>query len=232
MKTYLLLIVCLCLIGCEDDSNPAAPSDGLWISGAINEYRGGYVTAKAYSRVGVFIQSTIDSVGRFQIHVPAVPDSLLKRYIPWNYLDVQNGDTAIFVDSILIQDSTVRYFRLDLAAESDTPMVIGFPLNQARLTNAPPLWAQVGDYFIEYYYFDSPCLIDGYSRWRVVTSGDSREVTTSYNVSATSGWNLIMTQLVLDSSNISHYEVRELQSAQGKWLIGAPHSFRGIMWKP
>jgi hypothetical protein len=226
----LLTVAALLLVGCEGDLNPIHPGEGdaIIIDGRISNFRGDFDTV--YSSISSNSDprslsfSDIDSTGHFHLIIPPPTEDQLFKYTPWNFVSVSNGDSSIFIDSIAVADSDMRYARIDLKAVSSSRVRYVLSLNQAKLTTRGD-YAKVGDYILSYYYFSSRTLIDGYYKCRVVAGSLSREVITEFHVHTNIGWNLVITRCKSDDLAKSVYEVAEQDIAQGEWLISADGSF-------
>jgi hypothetical protein len=231
--TYFVLLISLSFISCNKDSNPVDDdNDGsLIISGTINDYKGGY------NKVYTFYHSTSDTLkiidseitldGSFNLRIPPLSDNHLSSYLPTNRIFVVNGDSSIVIDSIHIADNNLKYVRCDLMAKSDGRVSFSLPLNLAKLNNP----YQLGDYFVSYYYFNSQTRIQGYHKWRVVTQNASREIITEFNINTKKGWNKVYTKYKSESYNKSIYEVSEITTDRGDWIIGASDAFSNALWK-
>lgn len=232
MKKYLFLIVIISLVflRCSEDSNPIVNGEdsSLLIEGKVSNY-GGYfdkVYTSCYpdSDSSLTVESEIKADGSFNLSIPIPLENHLYSYTPFDHVSVINGDSSIFIDSIYIVDSRLKYTRYDLFAERAGSITYSLPINLARITN-PGEFAKAGDYFISYYYFNSQTKIQGYYRWRVVATDSSREIKTEFNINTKIGWNKVITKYKSENANTAIYEVTDIDDGQGEWIIGANDSF-------
>jgi hypothetical protein len=233
-KLSLFLLIAFTLSSCQEDVSPTdfGSLNSFWIHATLKEHDGSFTVVSGYTRPThdsvAFIQSEIDSSGRIKLYVPTPPPHLLSSYTPLDTVMVYHGDSSLFIDDVTIHDSSLRYTRLELDVESIDPPAMGFPFNQGHLTT-PHERAQVGDYYLSYYYFTSQTVIDGSFEWRVVLPDTSSRILTQYSIHTGVGWNLLMTRYSRDSANTSIYEVTNLRTEQGEWIIALRHSFPNIV---
>ena len=100
----------------------------------------------------------------------------------------------------------------------------------AKLTNPGEL-AKVDDYYISYYDFDSNTTVKGCYKLKMVTTDSSREFITKFNVNTKIGWNRLLTRFKSEIPNESSYEVTDIQTEQGNWIIGATGLFSNGVYK-
>lgn len=232
MKRYLFLIVIISLVflRCSEDSNPINNgNDGsLLVAGKVSNFSGNfnkvYTSCFPNSDSLLTVESEIEVDGSFNLSIPLPLENHLYSYTPLNYISVINGDSSIFIDSIYIVDSRLKYIRYDLFAQSTSSITYSLPINLAKVTN-PGEFAKVGDYFISYYYFNSQTKIQGYYKWRVVIPDSSREIITEFNINTKIGWNKVITKFKSENANKAIYEVTDIDDEQGDWIIGANDSF-------
>lgn len=232
MKKYLYIVVIISLhfLSCNKESNPIdnGNDNSLLIAGKVSNFNGNFNKVYTYSSPNavplITSDAEIKSDGSFNLTIPLPTESQLYSYTPFNYISVINGDSSIFIDSIHIVHSQLKYIRYNLFAQSTSNITYALPINLARLTN-PGEYAKIGDYFISYYYFNSQTSIQGYSKWRVVTSDSARDIITEFNINTKIGWNKVITKFKSENSNKAIYEVTEIDTELGDWLIGASDSF-------
>lgn len=233
---YLFVFLLLTYTGCSKDLNPINnENDGsLVISGKINNFSGNfnkvYTNSYPYSDSINTINSEISTDGSFYLRIQLPSENKLSTYTPFNNILVINGDSSIFIDSINIVDSQLKYIRYDLYAQSSSRITYALPINLAKLSIHGE-FAKVGDYFISYYYFNSQTRIQGYYKWRVVTSDSSREIITEFNINTKIGWNKVITKFKSEKANKAIYEVTDIDVEQGDWIIGASDSFSNAVWR-
>ncbi len=232
MKIYLFftVIISLVFIRCSADSNPIENEDhsSLFVTGKVYNFSGNfdkvYTSCFPNSDSLLKIESEIKNDGSFNFKIPVPSENYLYSYTPFNYILVINGDSSIFIDSVYIVDSQLKYIRYDLFAQSTSRITYALPINLAKITN-PSEFAKVGDYFISYYYFNAQTIIQGYYKWRVVTPDSSREIITEYNINTKIGWNKVITKFESDNNKKAIYSVTDIEVEQGDWIIGAKDSF-------
>jgi len=230
---YIVLVISFVFPGCKKESNPISfvNDNSLKIAGKISNYDGEaeiiyYYDLSADSTTT--FSSNIKSDGSFNFSIPVPSDSSLHFYTPFNYISVINGDSSIFIDSINIGNSKLKYHRYDLIAQSKSPIVYGISINQAKISNQGEN-AKIGDYFISYYYFNLQTTIQGYSKWRVVTSDSAREIITEFSINTKVGWNKIIYTYDSNSNNKTIFKVTNINVEMGDWIIGSSDSFTNGM---
>ncbi|NOZ45767.1 MAG: hypothetical protein GXO79_03195 [Chlorobi bacterium] len=238
MKKYLFLtaIISLVFLRCGEDSNPIDnENDGsLLVAGKVSNFSGNfdriYTSCFPFSDSLLKVESEIKTDGSFNLNIPVPSGNYLSNYSPVNRVSVINGDSIIYIDSIHIQDNNLKYIRYDLFAQSSTPITYSLEINLAEITN-PSALAEVGNYYISYYYFNSNTKVEGYYKLKIVTADSSREFITEFNVNTKIGWNKLLTKFKSEVPNKSVYEVTDITTDQGNWIIGASGSFSNGVWK-
>lgn len=238
MKKYLFFIVIISFvfIRCNEDSNPFENENdsSLFVSGKVNNFSGNfnkvYTSCFPNSDSMLTVEAEIKNDGSFNLNIPVPSENHLSSYTPVNRISVINGDSIIFIDSIQIENINLKYLRYDLFAQSSTPITYSLDISLAKITNPGEL-AKVDDYYISYYYFDSNTKVKGYYKLKIVTADSSREFITEFNVKTKIGWNKLLTRFKSESSNKSVYEVIDIQTEQGNWIIGATGSFSNSVYK-
>jgi hypothetical protein len=238
MKKYLffILIISLVFIRCNEDSNPFENENdsSLFVSGKVNNFSGNFnkIYTSCFPNLDslLTVGAEIKNDGSFNLNIPVPSENHLLSYTPINRISVINGDSIIFIDSIQIEDFNLKYLRYDLFAQSSTPITYSLDISLAKITNLGEL-AKVDDYYISYYYFDSNTKVKGYYKLKIVTADSSREFITELNVNTKIGWNKLLTRFKSETPNESVYEVTDIQTEQGNWIIGATGSFSNGVYK-
>jgi len=238
MKKYLflILIISFIFIQCNKESNPIdnANDGSLLILGSISNYNSNfnkiYASGFPYSDSSLKFETEINANGSFNLKIPVPSVNHLSSYTPFNWISIVYPNSTFLIDSIHIADSSLKYIRYDLFAQSSLPITYALEINLANITTSGEL-AEVGDFFISYYYFSSSTKIEGYHKLKIVTQDSTREFITEFNVNTKNGWNKLITKLKSKTANKSVYEVIDIANEQGNWLIGAIGSFLNSVWK-
>ena len=231
MKNYLslVLIILFSVLGCSENSNPIESVDegSLKISGIISDFDGHfdkvYISFPSRSGTLSYFESDIKADGSFEITIAPPSDEQLIKYIPRSRVSVINNDTTFYIDSLRIADEELKYRKYSLSAHNpgsinhriaySLPLVLGERKDSIGLPS-------VGDYIITYHYFNKQTKIEGYQKWKFVTSIRTSETITNYNINTKVGWNLVMTKFLSDENDKAIYEVTDVDTETGKWVIG------------
>lgn len=238
MKKYLFLIVMssIVFIQCNEESNPINDENdaSLLVAGTVSNFSGNfdriYTSCFPISDSLLKVESEIKTDGSFNFSIPVPSGNHLSHYSPINRVSLINGDSIIFIDSIQIEDINLKYIRYDLFAQSSTPVTYSLDISLAKITNPGEL-ATVDDYYISYYYFNSITILKGYYKLKIVSTDSSREIITEFNANTKVGWNKLLTRFKSETPNKSIYEVTDIPTEQGNWIIGATGSFSNGVYK-
>jgi hypothetical protein len=231
MKNSFLLawIVLFSVAACSESSNPVESIDegSLRISGKISNFDGHfnkvYISLPPLSSTQSYFESEITTDGSFDITIAPPADEQLIKYIPRSRVSVINNDTTFYIDSLRIADEELKYRKYGLSAHNpgsinhrisySLPLVLGERKDSIGLPT-------VGDYLITYHYFNRQTKIEGFQKWKIVTSNRTGETVTNFNINTKVGWNLVMTKFLSDENDKSIYEVTDVDAESGEWMIG------------
>ncbi len=232
MKNYLSLslIILFLAVGCSKTTNPfeSLGEGSLKITGIISNYDGDfkkvYFSLPPRSGVLSYFESEITPDGAFDITIAQPADVQLIKYISRSSTSVNNSDTTFYIDSLHIADDALKYSKYSLSAEHprsfNNRITYSLPLVLGERVNSIGLPA-VGDYVLTYYYFTTQTKIQGYRKWKIVSSTRTGEIISNFNINTKVGWNLIMTKVLSDENSKTTYEVTDVDTESGVWMIGS-----------
>jgi hypothetical protein len=196
------------------------------ISGIVDGWQNGELLNKldiGISDNSYFLKidsATIKSGGNFSLNYPfpIPPDSVLGKYIP-------NRDSSQYIgnfDNILFSNSNVRYVPLYFCVyESHHQLRMTlFPSNRYLTSDSTSL---VGDYFIQYYYFNQPTAISGSHRISFYFPPSSlyskyNNFVTNFDLNISVGWNRIVTQIEQIHDSTVAYKVSTVVPGSPSWF--------------
>lgn len=195
-KLLLLLIILPALFsGCDEDSSPAGPGDGLtftYLQGKMENWNlGSNKTMSFCVYPGVLNTAKVSSSGTFSLICSKPSGKLLRRI------------TDCFVSpNIIISDSSAlfNYAVLNICSGGDE---LGEAVQSDRKTADMYYLEDTGSFMIEYWYFDRRTDIYGYS----ISREGKKTVQYNYDIHGLPGWNLVTKSLKQNAVESKTYQM-------------------------